>query len=472
MELQGAGYFLFLGLVVLVRSVLAPRWRIPLLLGASMAFYAMSSVPYLFMFLALSVFNYLAALNLSRENGGPYRTAVFGAILALDLLVLITFKYLSRHIQPWLEAIGLHDYASFKAVAPLGISYFTFQMVACVTDAYRRDWKLSPGLIRFLLFGLYFPQITSGPIPRAGRLLPQLTGDVEPTTDDQLMGLRLIAYGLFKKYVVANRLGPYVTQIFAVPPEHSALHYSTLPALLGCIFNALNLYADFSSYVDIALGSASLMGVRLDPNFNQPFISTSVTEFWRRWHMTLSFWLRDYLYMPLLIRIRDLGMLGVILALIFTFAVCGVWHDATWTYLFFGVAQGLAMSMELLTKRWRNRRLKMVPAGGLAAAGWFYTMSFFVLSEVLFRASSLSNAGMVFSSLFHFQLFSSAAELFAYKGPFDFVLAFVAVAVWFAVANGVRRVSMASTPIFVFACALLILFLGRMGTGQFIYAGF
>jgi D-alanyl-lipoteichoic acid acyltransferase DltB (MBOAT superfamily) len=233
----------------------------------------------------------------------------------------------------------------------------------------------------------------------------------------------------------------------------------------------LNLYADFSSYVDIAIGSARLLGIHLDPNFNRPFTSTSVTELWRRWHMTLSFWLRDYIYMPLLIRIRTLRMGGVIIALIFTFAVCGIWHDATWPYLSFGLAQGLAMSVELMTKRWRAGWLRQAPAGAAISAGWLYTMSFFVLSEVFFRASSLSDAWRVFGNLFNCRLFASSSELFAYKGPFDFAMAFVAVGIWFAVAHAARREAV-PTPLFALGCALLVMFLGRLGTGQFIYAGF
>jgi alginate O-acetyltransferase complex protein AlgI len=475
MELQTASYFLFLGVVALAHSLLAPRWRPPLMLGASLAFYAMSGVAYMFMFLMLCTLNYRAALTLSRaDDDGRARSIVFGGILVLNLAVLVSFKYSIGLIESALGSAGLplHRDAAVKLAAPLGISYFTFQMIACTTDAYRRDWKLSGDWGQFLLSGFFFLQITSGPIPRAERLFPQLSVTPAATPEDVAVGLRLIAYGLFKKLVVANRLNDYVTEIFATPGDALSLHYSTLPTILGCIFNVLNLYADFSSYVDIAIGSARLIGIRLDPNFDHPLMSTSITELWRRWHMTLSFWLRDYLFMPLLIRIGGLGNSGVVFALLFTFAICGIWHGATWPFLLFGVVQGLAMSIELLTKRWRARRLKRVPERSINVAAWLYAMSFFVLSEVFFRASNLSNAWMVFSRLFHLRLIDSAPELFAHKGPFDFILYFVAVGTWFIVAHFFRRVAIMPTSVFVLVCALLTLFFGHLGSGRFIYAGF
>lgn len=474
MELQGAGYFLLLFVVVVAHSALAARWRMPLLLGASLVFYSFSSVAYLGLFLVVSTVNYLVVLKLSRSEDGRVRSIVFGAVVALDLLVLAFFKYWSQLMQAWLDhaALSALQSGAFEIAAPLGISYFTFQMIACATDAYRRDWAPDGKWSDFTLFSVFFPQITSGPIPRASRLLPQLSGGARASAEDREIGLRLIAYGLFKKYVVANRLNDYVTEIFAAPDPGSLLHYSTLPTLVGCIYNVLNLYADFSSYVDIAMGSARLLGIRLDPNFDRPFTSTSITELWRRWHMTLSFWLRDYLFMPLLIRIGELGSAGVVIALIVTFAICGVWHGASWTFLCFGVSQGVAMSLEALTRRWRNRRIKQAPPRLIKLTAWVYTMGFFALSEVFFRASNLSNAGAVYSRLFHVEMIQSAAELFAHKGPFDFSLGLVAVALWFAIARAFRRESAVSTPVFALICALLVMFLGHLGNGRFIYAGF
>ena len=480
MELVGAPYFFFLGAVALAHSLLPPRWRMPLLLGASLAFYAMSSVPYLVLYLLMAAANYGAAMRLGRDDAGPHRLAAFGVVLALDLATLIAFKYLGRPVGSLLTQLGAAgSWAGamssvggvVKLAAPLGISYFTFQMVGCVTDAYRRDWKPTGGLAHFSLFGLFFPQITSGPIPRAPTLLPQLVHQQGGTAADRDAALRLIAYGLFKKFVVANRLGEYVGQVFPAHGDAAAPGYSSLPALLACIYNVLNLYADFSSYVDIAIGSARLLGIRLDPNFDRPLISTSVTEFWRRWHMTLSFWVRDYVFTPLVFAIGDIGSSGVVLALLVTFAIVGIWHGATWPYLVFGLLQGAAMSGEMLTKRWRRKRLSGVPPRLIAASGWVYTMSFVVLSQIFFRAPTLADASTMFSSLGHLD-WAGAGEMYAHKGPFDFSLDLVAVALWCGVSRAFRRESAIPTAAFVLACALLVLFVGRLGSGQFIYAAF
>ena len=240
---------------------------------------------------------------------------------------------------------------------------------------------------------------------------------------------------------------------------------------MGCCLNALQLYADFSGYVDIAIGSASVLGIRLDLNFDRPFSSSSVTEFWRRWHMTLAFWLRDYLYMPLVIRARNLGRTGIALVLIFTFAVCGIWHGATWTFLLFGVAQGVAMTVEFLTKSWRTKRLKRAPKRMVVWTGILYTLGFFVFSQVLFRSANLSQAGAIYSRLVHPHLPRGLNGLLG-TGPFNFAFDGAAVALWAAVAWLFRRTTDRSTPWFAALCAILIIFLGCLGSARFIYAAF
>jgi D-alanyl-lipoteichoic acid acyltransferase DltB (MBOAT superfamily) len=474
MALQDAGYFVFLAIIALLHARLSPHKRLLLLLAASLVFYGMSSLSYLAMFLVLVTFNFWVAARLRDLDDGVGRALVFYGALTANLAVLVFFKYGLR----WLNAgqippaLEVPRSALMSLAIPLGISYFTFQVLSCVIDAHRRDWKLEQGWTQFAAFGLFFPQITSGPIPRAPHLLPQIAAQPGAGAEDVSIGLRMIGYGLFKKYVVANRINPYVTEIFSNPIDAATPHYTSIPTLIGCLLNVLNLYADFSSYVDIAIGSARLVGIRLDPNFDRPFSSTSVTELWRRWHMTLSFWLRDYLFMPTVIRLGNLGTAGVVIALLFTFAICGIWHDATWPYLLFGLAQGVAMSVELLTKRWRKRHLKRVPGLLLVLLGWTYTMAFFVLSEVFFRSPAMKDAARVFSRLFDVRLFRSAGELFAFKGPFEFALNFAVIFLWFAMAGLFRRMKIISTPGYLFLAGTLVLFLGCLGNGHFIYAGF
>lgn len=473
MGVDSAIYFLVLAVVAVLHALLPGRRRVFLLLSASLAFYAVSSLPYLLLMAVLGVTNYFAARHLSKDSNTKSRQRVFAGTVLVNLCILTAFKYLRGPLGQLLAGLDHRAFGSdgvAHLAAPLGISYFVFAMLACITDAYRQTWKLEGGIADFLLFGLFFPQISSGPIPRANRLLPQLITSADPTAEDRIAGLRMIAYGLFKKYVVANRLNEYVDTIFL-----SASEATPIQVALACAFNFIQLYADFSGYVDIAIGSARLLGVRLDPNFDRPFKSTSVTELWRRWHMTLSFWLRDYVYMPMLIRIRALGKFGVVLALVVTFALCGLWHGAAWTFILFGVSQGIAMSVEFLSKSWRSKMFKAVPSVIVALAGNIYTLAFFAITEVVFRAHDLAQAATVYRALFNWHL-TTAPLTFPDVKPFYLALDLFAVACWWAVAklyySGPTSAKAHWTPWFALACASLILFIGHLGAAHFIYAAF
>ena len=467
MQLDTAEFALFVGCIAVVQAGLSGRWRVRLLLTASLIFYAFSSLPCLALMLGLCVVNYRAASFLSRSPDERHRARVFWITVVVNLAALIAFKYASGLMSEALSRFGRTAPAgpAARLAVPRGLSYFTFQMLACVTDAYRRTWRLDCGFTGFTLFGLFFPQISSGPIPRAGRLLPQLLDSRGPTTDDRLAGLRLMAFGYLKKTMVANRLHQYVETVFADPAGTS-----TLPAFLACCLNVLELYADFSGYIDIAMGSARFLGIRLDPNFDRPFVSSSVTEFWRRWHMTLAFWLRDYLYSPLVIRVRNWGMAGVVFAMMITFAICGIWHGATWNFLLFGITQGLALSAEALTKSWRKKRLKQFPERLIEWAGRIYAVSFFVLTQVLFRAADLPQALRIYGRLIHLRFSFHLREVI--PAPYFFALDCLAIGLWMVVAWRLNRVSSRGTPLFVLLCGLLILFLGHLGTARFIYANF
>lgn len=468
MGLDTSIFLLFLGGVTLLQAWLPERGRVAMLLCASLVFYAFSSIGYLVLLVGMITINYWALVVLKQTPGERKRTMVFTGAIVANVGLLVAFKFASGPLaQLWNRFGWPHEGGGLMSIAaPLGLSYVMFQMVACVTDAYRQVWQVEGGFVRFALFGLFFPQISSGPIPRANGLAPQLANGGSPTSEDRLAGLRMMAYGFFKKFVVANCLSEYVTMVFKDPPISN-----TAPVWVACCLNALQLYADFSGYVDIAIGSARVLGFRLDPNFDRPLTSISLTEFWRRWHMTLSFWLRDYLYMPLVLRIRSLGKAGIALAMVVTFAICGIWHAAKWTFLVFGLAQGVVLAAEILTKPWRTKRLKRMPKPLVTVAGSLYTLGFFVLTQALFRSTDLSQAGQIYSRLFHVRL-SGGLNDFLGTGPFVFALTGLAVVVWAGVSAIHRRTTDRLTPWFVLLCAVLILFMGRLGSAHFIYAAF
>ncbi len=313
MQLDSGQFLLFLVIAWTIWRLVPNRAAAAVLLAASIFFYALSNVTHLALLLLVTGFNYLAVQKLTALKDRPRRALWFSMAVVFDVGLLVFFKVatLSPSSATLPEALR-HRFAvaSAGAVAfPLGLSFFTFQMISCVTDVYRRKYQWNSGSGSFFLFALFFPQISAGPIPRAGDLLPQLTRLRQVTPADVEAGINLFAYGLFKKLVVANRLQIYVDDFFlhsideapsVIPvlmqPMSRGLFYhlptSTIPVILAFVFNALRLYADFSGYTDMARGSARVFGINLAENFNLPLLAELVTELWRRWHMTLSNWLR------------------------------------------------------------------------------------------------------------------------------------------------------------------------------------
>ena len=292
--------------------------------------------------------------------------------------------------------------------------------------------------------------------------MPQLLKNNPTTSADFAAGITLMASGLVKKCVVANRLHVYVGSVFG------STSTSGLPVLLAFVFNAIELYADLSGYTDLARGSARLFGIHLMENFDRPFLAESVTDFWRRWHISFSTWLRDYVYLPLSIRLRSLGTFAALISLMITFVLAGLWHNVTWNMLVFGALHGTALCVEQASRKLRRRLMRSRAAVPLAAAGRVYAITFFVATQVFFRATGLRQAWELFVRASHLAL-PAPAELFREDGPVVFALMFAALACWQLV-NWLRdRLEEAWTPLLVTLCAVLILLLGKSQEGGFIY---
>lgn len=460
MPLDSGAFLLFLGLL-LVAALLSPRsWRPAGLLIASLVFYGASSLKFLVLVVLLTAMNYLAVRCLTRWADGPGRTSLFAATVVLNASILIFFKWATLRHAPLWGLSGLRD-----LTFPLGLSFFTFQMIGCVTDVYRRAFGWTGSATTFFLFSMFFPQISSGPIPRAQSLVPQLAAGKRITSADISAGVNLIAFGLVSKLVVANRLHSYVRQAF-----HTALPIGAATVLLGFALNALEIYADFSGYTDLARGAARLFGIDLGINFNHPFLAESITEFWRRWHISLSSWLRDYLYMPIYIRIRALGKTAAVVSFMVTFLICGLWHRFDPTMALFGLLHGLALSIETLTKSVRKRFWKYLPEWVAVSAGRVYVFTFVALTQVLFSATDLRHVKRLFAAAIN-PMFT-VASFFAYDGQLSFVLVLTSLALW-AVMMRYRRVpERRTTPEFLLACAVIILLIGQTSEGNFIYVRF
>lgn len=281
---------------------------------------------------------------------------------------------------------------------------------------------------------LFFPKIIAGPVERAEHFLPQIQKGVQFNYAMVTDGIRQFGWGLFKKLVIANRLGLFVNSVYG------DLHNNQgLSLVIAAILFSFELYADFSGYTDMALGIAKVLGYDLSSNFNLPFTAKSMTEFWRRWHISLSTWFNDYFFTPLSIRFRDWGMMGIMVSAIFSFLVLGLWHGANWTYVVFGGIHGLAIAIELFTARSRKQFRKKIPAGINTFFGIGYMFLFFSFSCIFFRSASVNDAlyfiTHLFSGITHW--FSGSAFKLSLQGHqftiSDFVIVYLSLAFMFFV---------------------------------------
>jgi alginate O-acetyltransferase complex protein AlgI len=360
-----------------------PRlWR-PFILVASYVFYGWVDWRWVFLLIGSSLVNTVAAQVIARSPSQRTRKQALIVAVAFDLGLLCTFKYLAfftSQLDDALSSIGLGSSAPLiQIVLPIGISFFTFQAISYVVDVYRGETK-ARSLGDVAILQAFFPHLIAGPIVRANELLPQLRTPRDPRQVLYGPALFLIVGGFIKKTVVADELARNIVDpVFNDPKTHSGLE--VLMAIYGF---ATQIYCDFSGYTDMAIGLALLIGFQLPQNFNRPYLALSLQDFWRRWHMTLSRWLRDYLYIPL--GGNRGGRRKTYRNLMITMLLGGLWHGAAWTFVIWGGIHGGAMSVE---RWWRER----FPRFHLPAwVAWLVTFHVVCLAWVFFRAPDLGTA--------------------------------------------------------------------------------
>ena len=371
------------------------RWR-PFIVIASYVFYSWWDWRFVFLLAGCTVWNQVLAVRIWRTPDRSRRKALLFLALAGDLGVLGYFKYYDFFVSStdnMATVVGLDLPFSLKTIVlPVGISFFTFMAISYVVDAYRGDFQPTT-LEKFAVYLSFFPHLVAGPIVRPGELIPQLETPRDPRRVDTSRAFYLIATGLFKKVVIANYLASsIVDQVFAAPGQHSSLEI-----LIAVYAYAVQIYADFSGYTDIAIGIALLLGFSFPQNFDSPYAAVSVQDFWRRWHMTLSRWLRDYVYIPLGGNRR--GSVATYRNLMLTMLIGGLWHGAAWTFVVWGGLHGAALAGE---RWWRERRGAPAPR----ATGWplwrarILTFHFVCLAWIFFRSDSFASAWDMIEGLF------------------------------------------------------------------------
>ncbi len=391
-------YALFLPLAVCVFWLLRPRAaRQAWLLAVSYVFYAWFDWRFLLLLLFTTGVDYAVGRALEPDRPGRTRKAILTVSLAVNLVVLGFFKYAGFFVTQGAELLGRFGLSTsaptLQILLPYGISFYTFQSMAYTIDVYRRRVPPSRRLLDFATFVAFFPQLIAGPISRPIRLLPQIEAD-RPRPSSRRVGsaLLLIVSGLAKKVVIADPVAKVADAAFADARP------GTLLSLAGILAFSVQIYADFSGYTDIARGSARLFSVDLVHNFTQPYLSRSVSEFWRRWHISLSTWLRDYLYIPL--GGNRTGRARTYRNLMITMLLGGLWHGAAWTFVMWGGLHGAYLVVERLWRRGRPERAADDTVGLAQLPQMVGTFVLVAVAWVFFRARSFAEAVTVLRGVF------------------------------------------------------------------------
>jgi alginate O-acetyltransferase complex protein AlgI len=408
-------YFLFLPVVYLVVYCAGERARWFLLLAASLffyaavnvpslQFYAAENVPYLlFILILVASITYGCGIWLDRTGTLKAKRALLWGGIGANVLILIAMKYLpflstTLNDLSALFSLGL-QIQPVKAFISIGVSFYVFQAISYLLDIYFDQLKPELHFGYFLLYLAFFPKILQGPIERASDLLPQLRVKYEFNYDNMRFGLILFAWGLLKKVVLADRFGFYVDAVY-----NNVFAFTGLPLLLSTYAYAFQIYLDFSGYTDMALGSALLFNIKLTQNFNSPFIAASIADFWRRWHISFSLWILDYIFTPLQMKWRSWGKWGTAAALIATFLVVGIWHGAAWGFLIFGLFQGLCMACSVFYRPYQKKIYKALGIEKTRALKiWqiFVTFHLVCFSLIFFRAHDIQQAAYIICNMFN-----------------------------------------------------------------------
>jgi len=381
-------------------AVPCQRVKVILLLIASYYFYMSWNARLAAVVAGSSLIDYFLARALEGSTEQRTRKKFLITSIVMNMGLLFYFKYTNFFLQSLgdlLHTLGWEGQMPFLSVVlPIGISFYTFEAISYMVDVYMRRTEAEKNPLHFLLFITFFPRMIAGPIIRARNFLPQLKREKRFDWGRFDLGLQFVLMGLFKKIAIADRMAYLVDPVYASPGN-----YSTTAIWIAVVAYSLQIYCDFSGYSDIAIGTAHLLGFKLPENFNMPYLSRNITEFWQRWHISLSTWLRDYVFLSLGGSKRSRAKMS--LNLMITMTLCGLWHGASWTFVAFGVVQGI---MQLVHHRFRDfckprRKLKsfLQSEPGVALRTAVTYLSVIVFSMILFRAPDFRTAAEVFGRL-------------------------------------------------------------------------
>jgi len=456
-------FILFYIVVTILYFSIRHRGRIWLLLLASCYFYLVFKPVYILILLVTVVVDYFAGIWIANSEGRKRKWFLVLSLIA-NIGFLAFFKYwnfFNDNLTHLLSLFGMVNHLpDYRLELPIGLSFHTFQAMSYTIEVYRRKQKPEKDFIIYSLYVMFYPQLVAGPIERPQNMLPQFHTFFRFNWENMKSGLMLMLWGLFKKVVISNRLAEMVDYCFDNPAEHPGL---TL--LVASVFYSFQIYCDFSGYSDIAIGAGRTMGFTLMKNFDVPYLSKSIGEFWRRWHISLSTWFKDYLYIPLGGSREGEWKLYRNLAIVFL--VSGLWHGAAWTFIIWG---GLHAVFQILA-RMRDRYLPFrVPKNDVLSV--IFTFVLVTLAWVFFRAKGLYNAKVILGKLLTFDFFSGYSMPYSVN---EFIFCWLLIATLFLKDIFATETSVKNTPVFYLkfaGLAVLCYFFGVFSGDQFIYFQF
>jgi alginate O-acetyltransferase complex protein AlgI len=475
------GIFFFITAFIYYLAPAGLRWLWLLLAG--IFFYGYSRPAYVLIPVIITLISYVGGIQIEKAANEKKAQQYFVTCVATIVGMLVFFKYTNFFSATIVDIINfssqklagspaiVHNNFLISIAAPLGISYITFQAIGYMIEIKRGNHKAERHLGHFSTFIFFFPKIVAGPVERAHNFLPQLKITQPFKYENLSSGLQLVVWGLFKKIVIADRLSIYIGAVYG---NHE--HHSGITLFVAAAFYVFQMYADFSGYTDMALGFAKVLGFDIMQNFNRPLFAKSVTEFWRKWHISLSTWFGDYFYTPIAIAKRDWGNWAIVYASFATFITLGFWHGANWTFIIFGALQGLILTLEIFTRKQRKNIRKKIPVLLNDILGNLFTIAYFGFSLIFFRADSVGDA------------MSIIKKIITFKGPFFYdtpsTFLFILISLFYLFAYDFKKEYF--NKLFTFSnnkywlvrngyyCLLIIIILasGVFDGGEFIYFQF
>lgn len=463
MNFNTIDFFLFYAIIFVCFYLLKAKYRIYLLLVASYYFYLTWSPEFIILVLFSTLIDFFIGKKIYLSQN---KKAIFWLRMSIlcNLALLFTFKYYNFFGDVFFRLTDI-ELTKSSLPLPIAISYYTFQTLSYSIDVYRKKVVPEKNIIRFALYVCFFPQLLAGPIERSNDLLPQLSFNKDYDYDSVSKGLIIFAWGLILKMAMADRIAPFTKTLYSNPDFFDGATH-----LLGAYFCAYQLYGDFGGYSLIAIGIAKTFGVKLSMNFSSPFYSSSFSEFWKRWHMTLTSWLKDYIYFPLGGSRKSL--LNTLRNIIIVFFLSGLWHGANYTYIFFGLFFAIGFCLEVIIKHFF--KLSRIPVLSV-----FIVFNVCALSQVFFRSAKISDSFLIFRKIFgdfNFKSFVSN-NLFSYENMY-FVLVMITIIMlvdlynYISERSALEKLYQSSAFVkwnFYLLMSIVILFFGDWGAKDFIY---